>query len=443
LFIWENINDKYARFNSTVIATLIQDITDGKDLDYAVRGFEGKVAPTTYKRPTSVISPRMVEDAMKTLRELDLENAIARRFANISDVSVNNVLFVDNSVKGLMKDGIEGILMAEATSTVAKQKDAVDISIDDFMESIMPKTTSIDLVLNNSQMGNFVSLTAPVHDDVNSLFQWDNNFAWSYMGNITDSIKEKVKKAGGNVNARMRVSLSWFNLDDLDIHVHEPDGNHIYYGNKENRLDVDMNIYNPVRDAVENVSWNNNLMDGTYKVYVNNYTKREASNHGFVLEVEFEGAISQFAYDRPVSGDVRALKLIVKNGILIDIIAESGISSSMASKEKWNVKTNVPTKVATIMKSPNYWDDNASGNKHWFFILDGCLNDEPTRGIYNEFLRPNLIQHRKVFEVLGEKTKCPVVDKQLSGVGFSSTRKDQVTLVCKGPKMQQTYNVKF
>ena len=54
----------------------------------------------------------------------------------------------------------------------------------------------------------------------------------NYGENIafTSYIKEKVKNAGGNVNGVLRCSLSWFNYDDLDIHVKEPGGNHIYYG---------------------------------------------------------------------------------------------------------------------------------------------------------------------------------------------------------------------
>lgn len=50
----------------------------------------------------------------------------------------------------------------------------------------------------------------------------DNNFSWAYTGGITDSIKERVKQAGGNVDGELRISLSWFNFDDLDLHVIEP-----------------------------------------------------------------------------------------------------------------------------------------------------------------------------------------------------------------------------
>jgi hypothetical protein len=106
---------------------------------------------------------------------------------------------------------------------------------------------------------------------------------------------------------------------------------------------------------------------------------------------------------------------------------------SGASGEKWGVSIGNPVKVNTIMLSPNHWENSGNtGNKHWFFILEGCKNPEPTRGIYNEFLSGKLEKHRKVFEILGDKTKCVPVEEQLSGVGFSSTRKDKVSVIADG-----------
>ena len=99
--------------------------------------------------------------------------------------------------------------------------------------------------------------------------------------------------------------------------------------------------------------------------------------------------------------------------------------------------------INTVMYSPNHWDGQAVGNKHWFFVLDGCRNDEPTRGIYNEYLKSELDKHRKVFEVLGSKTMCPPTEEQLSGLGFSSTRGDSVIVQVTTAKQQSTYNIQF
>ena len=78
------------------------------------------------------------------------------------------------------------------------------------------------------------------------------------------------------------------------------------------------------------------------------------------------------------------------------------------------------------MLSPNYWDGQAIGNKHYFFMLDGCRNPDPVRGFYNEFLSDELRPHRKVFEVLSASMKCTPTKDQLSGLGFSSTQRNDV-----------------
>lgn len=93
------------------------------------------------------------------------------------------------------------------------------------------------------------------------------------------------------------------------------------------------------------------------------------------------------------------------------------------------------------MLSPNYWGENAVGNKHTFFVLDGAKSDEETRGFYNEFLHPRLEEHRKVFEVIGDKTKCRPTEGQLAGLGFSSTKKDSFLVVARQGKKQRVFNV--
>lgn len=444
-FVWLNAGLPVARFRNTVIGTLIQDLSEGVDLERAVASFESKVAPTNYKRPTALITPRMVQDALKTIETLGLTEALDRRFAKISDVSVNNVLWVDNTVVGKMRGQLENTLLAAASKVAAvDDSKSQPIGIDEFVCSVLPKAHSMEVLLQGQHMNNFMSLTAPVHENSGKLFKWQNDFAWSYDGNTTDSIKEKVKKAGGNVtNAKLRVSLAWFNYDDLDIHVYEPNGNRIYFGNKCGKLDVDMNAgCGRSRTPVENVSWVS-VADGKYRVHVNQYSQRETSDVGCVIEIESNGKLVQLNHPKAMKGDKLIAELVVKNGVVVEVKPGVGVTGGGISQEKWGVKTETFVKVNTMLLSPNHWDENRVGNKHHFFILEGCKNPEPIRGIYNEFLNSQLDKHRKVFEVLGDKTKCEVVDEQLSGVGFSSTRGDTVTVRVKGPKINKQYLITF
>jgi hypothetical protein len=443
-FLWSQAGLPVARFRNTVIGTLVQDLSEGVPLEDAVRSFETKVAPTNYKRTTALITPAMVKDAMKTITELGLEPALERRFANLGDITINNVLWADSGVRGLMKGGALDVLMKAATSKPVKDGEATHISMETFMANILPKATSMEMLVKGTHMSNFVSLTAPVHPDTGQLFKWANDFAWSYDGNITDSIKEKVKQAGGNVtNAVLRISLAWFNYDDLDLHVLTPDGARIYFGNKRvqhGALDVDMNAGGgKTRTPVENVSFTT-AVDGMYTVMVDQFSQRETADVGCALEIESGGKLVQLAH----TGAMRVkhqpfVKLYVKGGVIVKMELAPGVVGGGVPQDKWGIRTENFVKVNTLMYSPNYWDGNAVGNRHWLFMLDGCKNPMPTRGIYNEFLNSALEKHRKVFEVLGDKTKCPVTDDQLSGLGFSSTRGDTVIVRASG----QLFNIAF
>jgi hypothetical protein len=431
-FVWENIANRAARFRNTVIGTLLVDLSEGVDEETAIRSFEQKVAPYNYKRPTAAITPKMIENAVKILREMGLEQSIERRMAKITDVSVNNVLFVDNSVQGQMKDGIEGLLLESVKPKSLEIKNAQPIPVADFFERVVPNAKSIQLQLTNKHLGNFVTLTAPVHENTGRLFKWNNDFAWSYDGEVTDSIKQRVKKAGGNVEADLRVSLAWHNTDDLDIHVYEPSGRHIYFGDKAGILDVDMNVSQCVRDPVENISYlTRSLMDGLYTIKVNNFTKRESTDVGFQLEVEREGVVEQFSYDKALRNKetVTALALEIRDRKVKAVKPLTDLVGGTIPTVKWGLTTGQLVKVDTIMLSPNHWDEQQVGNRHYFFMLKDCRNPDPVRGIFNEYLRGELEGHRKVFETLGAKTKAQPSHDQLSGLGFSSTKRDEITAI--------------
>jgi hypothetical protein len=440
LFLWQSLGSPVARFRNTVIGTLITDLSDGVDLEKAVASFETKVAPLNYKRPKALVTPRMIDDALGKLDQLGLRTALERRHARFSDLSVTNVMFVDNDAKPLFKDGLRDALLATTKPKAPDVKNAQSISIHDLLKL---NPTSMSLLVENDHLGNFVSLTAPQHPDTGQLFKWGNDFAWSYDGNVTDSIRERVKRAGGNVdNAHMRISLSWFNRDDLDLHVIEPNGNRICYHNKGGKLDVDMNngFSNIVCDAVENVSFKRSQVEeGVYKIIVDNYNQRDVADFGFEIEFYFDGQSQFFTYNQTVRKNIPVFDVRIDHSVVNAIKTHANVLASNRQVDKWGVKTGTFVPVQTLTISPNAWGA-VTGNMHWFFILKDCLNPDPVRGIYNEFLSSALEPHRKVFELVGDKTKCEPAAEQLSGLGFSTTLNAEVYVQVNNA---QTYKVKL
>lgn len=436
-YCWLNYDSPVAKVRNTAMGTLLINLSEGMDLEKAVKAYETIMAPANYKRPSALITKKQIEAAQKTVESLGLTDALPRRHAHVEDISVNDVLFVNRDTRKKMQGNVFDMLGGETTVNPKQYTKAEEVLMEDFVSKVLPGATSVQILMENKHIPNLVTLTAPVNKEAGQLFKWRNNFAWVYNGSLADSFKEKVKAAGGNVNGFMRCSLHWFNYDDLDLHIAEP-SDHIYYGHKRGFsggcLDVDMNAGRGVsRDAVENVIWTDIslLRPGTYSVYVNQFCKRESIDVGFEFEIEIHGELHKFTYDKPISKgqNVEVARIMVsgnKNITLKPTLPEG--STSTKSVKKWDIDTMKFQEVSCIMWSPNYWEgEEGISNKHLFFMIEGCKNPDPVRGFFNEYLRADLAQnHKRVFEAIGSRAKVEYSDDQLSGLGFSTTQRNEV-----------------
>ncbi len=460
-YCWFNsikMSSASAKIRNTSIGTLLTDLSEGKELDFAVSAFERMVAPTNYKRPTALITKRMIEDAEKTIAELGYTESLLRRFAVAEDVAVENLLFVNRDAKKVA--GVFNELKEDVAINPKSLSKLEEISIDKFISDIVPNAKGIQLLFENNQLNNLTSLITAENKDAPTLFKWGNPFSWSYTNAVADSMKEKVKAAGGKVDGVLRFSIQWNedgkSIIDLDAHAHEPTpkGAHIYFssgyrgdrgGNAARtpmtgQLDVDM--INPSTVGIENIAWSDSskMVEGVYRMRVHNYSGHRNFD-GVRCEIEADGQIYEFAVNKPFTSyvDIATVTYSKAKGFIVN--SSLDVKSSVLTKDKWGMSTNRFYKVKMIMNSPNFWTDK-TGNKHTFFVLDGAKCDETPRGFFNEFLKDDLSKDRKVFEVLGSKLKVKPDDKQLSGLGFSSTQRASV--ICKvNGKFERTLKINF
>ena len=465
LWIWEKSISAGAvigKIRNHSIGTLLVNISEGMDLDLAVRKYEQIVAPVNYKRPKAIFTKKMLEDAKKTITKLGYMDSLQRRFATLDDITVNNILFSN-------KDAAKRITGAMDLFDEMEQDVAIDpkrfskveeISAEDFIKNVLPVAKELEVYMENKHIQNMLSLIAPEVADAKTMFKWNNGMSWAYTGNITDSdIKENVKAAGGSVTGIVRFSIQWNDGNgkdnsDLDAHCLEPQGgDHIYFSHKISRYtggELDIDITDPIYQcksnggvAVENITYpsKERMKPGTYKFYVNQYSFR--NSQGFKAEVEVNGEIHSYEYNTPVRGNVDVAEVILDQSGNFKVVDKLPGNCATISKDVWGIKTLQFTPVSVVCYSPNYWDEQKGiGHQHLFFMLKDCINPEEPNGYYNEFLKPELEQHRRVFEALGAKAHVKDVDDQLSGVGFSLTKRNDLIIKVKGAT-ERILKVKF
>lgn len=435
------------RIRNTAIGTLLVNLSEGMDVDAAVTAFEKVVAPANYKRPKAIFTKKMLEDAQKTVTELGYMNSLARRFATLDDITANNIMFCNRDAAPRVMGAANPFeAMAKSLGTDPKKFGrAEEIGIEKFVKEVLPTAAGLELFMENRFSKNMVSLIAPQDKSAPSMFKWPNGFSWAYTGNMADSdIRENVKAAGGKVDGVLRFSIQWNDVpgewdeNDEDAHCIEPDKNHIYFSNKWHpRTDgcLDVDITHPSRDkaAVENITWPDikKMKEGEYSFYVNCFASRGGKT-GFRAEIEFDGNIYSFNYDKPLHGgqNVAVAKVTLKDG---KFSIKEQLPSSTSTREIWGVNSNQFVPVSVAMYSPNYWDEQTgNGNRHYFFMLKDCVNPEKPNGFYNEFLKADLLQHKRVFEALGSQMAVQSVDDQLSGVGFSETQHNSFIVKVQG-----------
>lgn len=460
LFAWEKSLKAGAvigKIRNHSIGVLLTNISEGMDLDKAVTQYEKIVAPSNYKRPKAIFTQKMLEDAKNTLTEMGYLDSLSRRYATLDDITINNILF-SNKDSAKRMTGTTDIFSEMSKEVVTKPKKfskLEEIPVETFIRDILPTTNELEIYLENKHSDNMVSLIAPEIANSKSMFKWNNNFSWSYTGNMTDSMmKERVKAAGGKVDGDLRFSIQW-NEDgndncDLDAHCKEANGYEIYFGSAKKpkysptngQLDVD--VISPCGNiAVENITWanRNTMKSGKYVFFVHQFSG--SAKKGFRAEIEFDGQIYSFEYNKPV----RVYDKVEVAEVILDANGNFAIKellpSTVSTRNVWGLNTNQFVPVSVVCFSPNYWDEqNGIGNKHVFFMLKDCINSETPNGFFNEFLREDLMKHKRVFEALGSKMRVMDTNDQLSGVGFCMTKRNDLVVKVKG-NIERTFKIKF
>jgi len=434
---------KFAKFRNELIGVLCSELSEGEELNKACESWNKRVDPANYMKASAPITKKQIEEAKKFVEENGYAESFDRRLATIDDIKVSEILHSnvgDGKVKSV---SIFDNVKSNSTRHKRSEFDGVEeVGIEKFMKDILPTCSSVEAFFGNNHQGNLVSLTTANNPDSKKIFKWDNNYSWTFNGNLAgkSQIKEEVKSKGGRVDGVLRFSMMWADDNgdnsDLDLHCIEPNGEEIYFGHKRayntgGNLDIDITQPNG-KLSVENITYPNlnSMQNGTYKLFIHQFAER--SSRGFKAEIEFDGEIYSYELNQTVKQNsaIMIAEVSLANGVfsIKHHLPESGVSS----KEIYGIETNQFHKVNLICLSPNHWGDNNVGNKHYLFMIDGCKTPSAIRSFHNENLLPELAAHRKVLEVLGATNMIEPSDKQLSGLGFNATVRDELIVKLQG-----------
>lgn len=113
---------------------------------------------------------------------------------------------------------------------------------------------------------------------------------------IDDNCNGAIDEGCGYETGNIQITAAWQGSADIDLHVHDPAGSHIYYGGRESPtggiLDRDANAAcNQSQPTVENVYWASAPPAGDYRVRVHAYDMCGMAQVPVTLSVSIGGRI--------------------------------------------------------------------------------------------------------------------------------------------------------
>lgn len=443
-FLWVAANEAPNGFipsNSSNLGQTLSDIDDGMSLVEVGRRLADRLNPNTFMRAQSAPTINAVREHERIFQKLVeagvvSEDSLKRRYAKIEEVPLD--LWAPKEVMALKKEptGVFGNVMTKDKKPAARIGSNLPSSVmtwAKFQRTVLPTADKIEALMDNSNR--FMAMVTAAIEGAPNILQWDNTFSWYYHAGVDADIKKRVEEAGGRyANNELRVSLSWENYTDLDIHCITPRREHIYYGEKRSRcggwLDVDANGGSAqTMTPVENIRWERNAPNGRYRFYVHNYSERGTGKTPFKVEMEVRGKTWTF---NGVSGSTGwqtdVFEFDYHNGEVAQIR-----HAAITSDESWTAQSNTFVKVNGITTSPNLWGQNPrpQAGSHVFFLLDGLKDTSEGigRGFFNEMLITELREIRRTLEGFTASTPIEGADEASAcGLGFSKDSEWNLTL---------------
>jgi hypothetical protein len=447
----------FCQIRSSMIGTLLEDITADLPFDTIKERWATKMAPSQYMRAQAAPSAGNIAQAEKIIATLKAAGALGRRYAHLAELP--QILWRAPAAPAAPA-GVFSHLTPKARPAREPAAPPVTMSWETFAHTVLPEARLIEAQVPTSP-DRFVALVTAAEPGAPPILQWDseqarNPFSWYYAAGIDAEIRRRVLGAGGtHENCDIRASLLWNNRNDLDLHVIAPSGEHIYFSSKKGKcggwLDVDMNVSGNTDTPVENIRWTRGVApDGRYRFYVQNYRFHEPSRSPTPFRVELEVNGEVFHHDSVISPSQQTGAASDLDVAVFDHVAGQKLGTpprgmrSAQDKSTWNLVPGQWTRVSSIVPSPNLWGDRplTQHGQHLFFLLDGCRDTVrgTGRGFFVETLRSEFHPIRSTLEAYAASADIAGAEEaDACGLGMSDQSPWNLALRVTTPGAVTTY----
>jgi hypothetical protein len=176
--IWKAVSKAktgFCHINSGMIGTLLDDITEGFDLEEVQNRFNAKVSGDKYQRPQVAPSAGNIKRAEEIFTELGLESALKRRYARLEElptiwkpeVNVDTTQTkggIFTSVKPKTEDGKN-----EPSTDYTPMK---TITWEKFLQTVLPTAKKIEYQVKH--MDNYSAIVTAADSESEPILKWDS-----------------------------------------------------------------------------------------------------------------------------------------------------------------------------------------------------------------------------------------------------------------------------
>ncbi|MDR2120324.1 MAG: hypothetical protein LBP64_05550 [Tannerella sp.] len=177
--------------------------------------------------------------------------------------------------------------------------------------------------------------------------------------------KEEQIKLGDYVlmggHGSIQVTLRWNNVNDIDLHVTDPNGETIYWDHKNSVSGGYLDYDNRISHGPENIFWHEAELKGNYFVYVHHYYGSASANYTVYIDA--------FGHTKTVRGEIdmdekKLIAMFDENGINTNVsLLSMNKSTEDINSEKKSFDTDPYYKAKTMFPDLQKIKDRIIRNK--------------------------------------------------------------------------------